>query len=255
MTCGYPILNTAEYTRISVFRCRSDSNHFISPQSNEAVERFHRLLKSALRARLPDSCLDAFPLVLLGIWTCYNDYMVATSAELVYGTALKLPGEFFSTSLPNASVPEFLQSLRCHVRALKPVLASRPSSCPVFISKDLFPSPCIFLRLDRVRRPLEPSYAGPYKVVKRTPKIFTLGIDGKQHTVSMVHLKPILLFPDTVNKVYPSVVPSSDIVTRFGRRSRPVVRFQSSMSSRLQWEYNGNLGSLTVPAYYHFTTM
>ncbi|GFT38165.1 retrovirus-related Pol polyprotein from transposon opus [Nephila pilipes] len=54
---------------------------------------------------------------------------------------LKLLGEFLSSSFPNASDSEFLQSLRRHVRFLKPVPVSCHSSCPVFISKDPFCSP------------------------------------------------------------------------------------------------------------------
>ncbi|GFS96152.1 hypothetical protein NPIL_598351, partial [Nephila pilipes] len=54
-------------------------------------------------------------------------------------------------------------------RSLKPVR--------LFLSgnhqQGYFYSSCVFLRLDGVRRPLEPLYAGPYKVVKRTPKVFT----------------------------------------------------------------------------------
>ncbi|GFT77739.1 hypothetical protein NPIL_344141 [Nephila pilipes] len=39
---------------------------------------------------------------------------------------------------------------------------------------------------------VETTYSGPYKVVKRTPKVCTLKIDDKQHTVSIDHLKPCL---------------------------------------------------------------
>ncbi|GFU27609.1 hypothetical protein NPIL_55631 [Nephila pilipes] len=73
-----------------------------------------------------------------------------------YGTALKQPGELFFSSLPNSSTPEFLQSLRRHDHALKPLPAFRHSPYPAFISKDLFRSPCVFLRLNRVRNPLKP---------------------------------------------------------------------------------------------------
>ncbi|GFT16839.1 hypothetical protein NPIL_436321 [Nephila pilipes] len=66
---------------------------------------------------------------------------------------LKLPGEFFSSSSVNASAPKFLQSLRRHVRVLKPVPASRDSPYPVFISKKLFHSSCVF---HRVQKPPEP---------------------------------------------------------------------------------------------------
>ncbi|GFT88598.1 hypothetical protein NPIL_91171 [Nephila pilipes] len=81
-----------------------------------------------------------------------------------------------------------------------------------------------------VRRPLEPPYPSPCKIMKRTPKVFTLEIDGKQHTVSIDCLKPTHLFSDVINKETPSILPS-DVVTLFGRRSRPVVRFRSLPSS------------------------
>ncbi|GFT88261.1 transposon Ty3-G Gag-Pol polyprotein [Nephila pilipes] len=95
-----------------------------------------------------------------------------------------------------------------------------------FVTKDFFHSPCTFLRLDRVRRSLESPYAGPYKVVKRTSKVFKLEMDGQQHTVFIDRLKPAPLFSDFDNKNTPS-----DVITRFSRLSRPVVGLQSSPSS------------------------
>ncbi|GFT09897.1 retrovirus-related Pol polyprotein from transposon opus [Nephila pilipes] len=120
-------------------------NTLYHTQNNGVLERFHCLLKSALGSHLPDSWLDAFPLVLLGIQSSYKDDMAASFAELVYGMTPKLPGKFFSSSFTNGSTPEFLQSLRCHVSALKPIPTSCHSSCPVFISKDLFRSFGVFL--------------------------------------------------------------------------------------------------------------
>ncbi|GBO03234.1 hypothetical protein AVEN_174963-1 [Araneus ventricosus] len=68
------------------------------PQSNGAMERFHRHLKSALMTHLPENWLDALPLVLFGIRTNFKQDLVASSAGLVYGTTLKLPGEIFLIS-------------------------------------------------------------------------------------------------------------------------------------------------------------
>ncbi|GFS77964.1 integrase catalytic domain-containing protein [Nephila pilipes] len=56
--------------------------------NNGAVKQFHRQLKNALMEYLPDCWLDVLCLVLIGIQTSYKDYMVASSAELAYGTAL-----------------------------------------------------------------------------------------------------------------------------------------------------------------------
>ncbi|GBN24061.1 Retrovirus-related Pol polyprotein from transposon opus [Araneus ventricosus] len=91
------------------------------PQSNEAMKRFHRHLKSALMTHLPENWLDALPLVLFGIRTNFKQDLVASSAGLVYGTTLKLPGEIFSNIPVITSALSFLQILRHHVRSFRPV--------------------------------------------------------------------------------------------------------------------------------------
>ncbi|GFT86768.1 transposon Ty3-I Gag-Pol polyprotein [Nephila pilipes] len=104
--------------------CRLIRTTFYHLQTNGAVERFHRQLKIAQMSHMPDSCLDIFPIVLLRIQTSYKDDMAACSAELIYGTTLKLPGELFSCTSVNEGALGFLQSLRRSVRALKPVPVS-----------------------------------------------------------------------------------------------------------------------------------
>ena len=51
------------------------------------VERFHRQLKAALKARSPTDYA----------WNS-NSLEGTTTAEMVYGTTLRLPGEFFTPS-------------------------------------------------------------------------------------------------------------------------------------------------------------
>ncbi|XP_059805130.1 uncharacterized protein LOC132380394 [Hypanus sabinus] len=66
------------------------------PQSNGLVERFHRHLKSALMARLRGAnWADELPWVLLGIRTAPKDDLHASSAELVYGAPLVVPGSSY----------------------------------------------------------------------------------------------------------------------------------------------------------------
>ena len=58
------------------------------PQSNGLVERFHRHLKSALRARLTGpNWIDELPWVLLGIRTAPKEDLGCSSAKLVYGAS------------------------------------------------------------------------------------------------------------------------------------------------------------------------
>ena len=60
------------------------------------IERLHRQLKAALKCHPnPTHWADSLPLVLLGIRTSLKEDIHCTSAELVYGTSLCLPGDFF----------------------------------------------------------------------------------------------------------------------------------------------------------------
>ena len=74
-------------------RIRTTAYH---PTSNGLIERFHRQLKASLRA-CPDPYhwVDALPLILLGVRTALKEDLGCSSAELVYGTTLRLPGEYF----------------------------------------------------------------------------------------------------------------------------------------------------------------
>ena len=77
-------------------RSRTTAYH---PQTNGMVERFHKQLKMVLKAQPnPATWVDALPLVLLGIRTALKEYLLATAAEMVYGTTLRLLGEFFQSS-------------------------------------------------------------------------------------------------------------------------------------------------------------
>ena len=73
------------------------------------VERFHRSLKAALKARLiGNNWVEQLPWVLLGLRTAPKEDLGYSSAELVYGEPLTVPGEF---TLPQAwpwSATEFL---------------------------------------------------------------------------------------------------------------------------------------------------
>ena len=154
-------------------RFRTTAYH---PQTNGMVERFHRQLKAALKAQPnPDAWIETLPLILPGIRTALKEDLKATTAEMVYGTTLRLPGEFFSSSsatpLPDPS--EFINQLKTHFRTLQstpPRATNRISHIP----NDLSTATHMFVRHDAIRKPLQPPYDGPYPVVKQTPKHFTV---------------------------------------------------------------------------------
>ena len=163
--------------------------HTISyhPITNGMVERFHRQLKAALKSH-PDLsrwCRN-LPLVLLGIRSAIKEDIGCTSAELVYGTTLRLPGSYF-TGAPSSSIPpvsDYVHQLKSTMHSLCAV-PPRPASRIVHVNPDLQNSQFVFLRIDRVRKPLQSPYDGPYRVIARTTKFYTIDIHGKQEVVSV----------------------------------------------------------------------
>ena len=75
-------------------RLRTTAYH---PMANGLVERFHRQIKSSLKAcHTPTHWVESLPIILLGICTALKQDLGCSAAELVYGTTLHIPGEFFS---------------------------------------------------------------------------------------------------------------------------------------------------------------
>ncbi|UYV60514.1 hypothetical protein LAZ67_1001391, partial [Cordylochernes scorpioides] len=54
-------------------------------------------------------------------------------------------------------------------------------------------------RTDRVKKPLEPPYEGPFPVLDRTDKYFTLKVKGRNVTISIDRLRPAYLLADSDN--------------------------------------------------------
>lgn len=83
-------------TLLGIHRYRTASYH---PQANGTVERFHRQPKSSLAASvLREDWSLALPLVLFGIRTSLKTDLHSSSAELIYGATLRLPGELLAVT-------------------------------------------------------------------------------------------------------------------------------------------------------------
>lgn len=70
------------------------------PQANGMIEGWHRSLKTAIKCHETQNWIEALPVVLLGLRTSYKEYIKASTAEMVYDTTLKLPGEYFAAEEP-----------------------------------------------------------------------------------------------------------------------------------------------------------
>ncbi|XP_075526580.1 uncharacterized protein LOC142558316 [Dermacentor variabilis] len=139
------------------------------PMSNGMVERFHRQLKAAVMASEHDSWGKALPMVLLGIRTAYKADVSCSAAELVYGTTLRLPGDFFASGQQQAriSASDYTSRLRGIMNKLRATPPRQPTERRTDVRNELESCSHVFLRNGAVRRPLQAPYDGPFKVLRR----------------------------------------------------------------------------------------
>ncbi|BHF76665.1 hypothetical protein SprV_0501976400 [Sparganum proliferum] len=175
-------------------RIRTTAYH---PAANGMVERFHRQLKASLRAAAdPENWTDHLPLVLLGIRSALKPDLDCSAAELVFGATVRLPGQMISPT-PRVALEDptnLLHRLRQFLCIISPV-PPRPSVSESYLEKDLATCSHVYLRCDRVRRPLEPPYDGPFRVISRGTKNFRIQRGTREEVVSVDRLKAAV--PDT----------------------------------------------------------
>ena len=163
------------------------------PQANGMVERFHRSLKTALKARLDGPrWMDELPIVMLGIRTTWKEDLDAAPVLLTYGTNLRVPGDFLPPPCADKVFPSsaFVQELQEKLRKLSPFPPSHHGSPAPYIPKNLQSADQVYLRHDARKGPLVRPYDGPFPVLTRADKHFDISKDGKAVRVSLDRLKP-----------------------------------------------------------------
>ena len=170
-------------------RIRTTAYH---PSSNGMVERFHRRLKEALKATGCQTLwIEKLPLILLGIRTTIKEDIGYSSAEMMFGTALSIPGDLITkredqTTL-DASV--YTDRLKHFMKEVGPAHTRSRQSSHEHLDKNLSTATHVFVRTDSVRKPLEPPYRGPYKVLQHNDKYFSILQERGPQNVSIDRLK------------------------------------------------------------------
>ena len=162
------------------------------------IEHFHRQLKSALRAYPGQQRWSEYvPVVLLGCRAAIKEVLGYSPAELVYGVPLSLPGQMLNPiDLTGTDPALYINRLRSYAGNLPPRY-SREQTLKPSVPKDISSWTHVFLRKDAVKAPLTPPYTGPYRVLSRTDKLFTLDISGKKESVSIDGVKRAFLNANT----------------------------------------------------------
>ena len=166
-------------------RIRTTAYH---PSSNGLVWQ----LKAGLKAIAdPTHWVTALPMVLLGIHTSLKLDIGCCAAELVYGTTLRLPGEYFYPIKDQHPDPLLYTSqLKAIMQQLRTPPVKVKHHKQTYMSNDLTTCTHVFVRHNAVKKPLQRPYDGPFQMLKRTGKHFTLKIKDKESVVSMDRLKP-----------------------------------------------------------------
>ncbi|CAB0032450.1 unnamed protein product [Trichogramma brassicae] len=168
------------------------------PKGNGMVERMHRTLKARaqmLTTQTPWTL--ALPAVLLGLRTTFKEDLQASPSEMLFGTSLRIPGEFIAKQ--RRSSDDETSRLRrlspAALAAMRPVPASRHVQHRPFVFKELGSCEYVLRRIDTVRKPLEPPYSGPHRVVRRIDdeRTFVVDVNGVEKTLSTDQLKPAFL--------------------------------------------------------------
>ena len=119
-----------------------------------------------------------------------GDYRFISSAQLVLGQPLVLPGEL--KDVVEVSAEDFSSQLAsvgpsptCQPRSYAAVAASNIS-----ISKQLQEALYVYVRRGGTIPPLAPVYSGPYRVLHAGPKVFILEVGATHESVSVHRLTP-----------------------------------------------------------------
>ena len=168
-------------------RCQTTTPYH--PESNGMVERFHRRLKDALRARSASSDWpDQLPLILLGLRSAPAEESGVSSAELVFGSTPSLPSSFLDQR-PEAGEMFFKGLQRILLRL--PPTPTRPSPAPVWVDPALHTATHVYVRRDGHVPSLEPLYNGPFLVLEKKEKVFILEIGQRRCPINIARLKTV----------------------------------------------------------------
>ena len=151
------------------------------PQSNGMVERWHRQLKDALRARnAAEKWAEHLPWVLLGLRAAPKEESGISAGEAALGHQLSVPGQL----LPPVD-RQGPQLERSSIPATKRSYADTVSQSSPLDSVEF-----VYVKNGGVGKPFGQQYQGPYQVLERSTKVFKLKIGSRVEVVSRDRLRP-----------------------------------------------------------------
>ena len=170
-------------------RLRTSPYH---PEGNGMIERFHRTLKTALTARKQD-WLISLPLVELSLRSIPNDTGFCPFTAVTGSPILAPHMQFNNIKCDTETNSTYIERLaQCVERTDFTQLAQGRHHTPSgrHPTLSIKEGDLVWVRVDRVRRPLEAPYEGPFPVVTANQSTVTVRYpSGRTSTVSKARVK------------------------------------------------------------------
>ena len=162
-----------------------------NPKANGMIERQHRILKNILKTH-GENWLATLPIALLAMRITPSETTKYAPFTLVTGSIIHAPANFLNTK--QTDLPNFVQELTQNLETFHfspPQWHLNQQKQTGYIPKELSNASKVWVRIDRLKRPLEAPYAGPFEVVERNDKYYTVRLpSGKCDTIAIHRLKP-----------------------------------------------------------------
>ncbi|GBO26757.1 hypothetical protein AVEN_245616-1 [Araneus ventricosus] len=140
--CGFKVCTTTAY----------------HPQCNGKIESIHRTIKAAIRAHNSIKWTQTLSTVFWRLRSTLRGDTYYTIAQIVLGQPINLPVEFFEKPKNILDTDTFAIEQQKQMELSKLLDTHRLPSQKIFVHKDLLTCTHVFIRIDRVRKPLEPPY-------------------------------------------------------------------------------------------------
>lgn len=164
------------------------------PEANGLLEGYHHKLKNSLRALADPNWSERIPIINL-IWNnVIREDGLYSPSQIVFGTNLLLPNDFFEDPIDAKLVSKpTLDLIRKYMSDMSTLRSTETNlhrnRFPGIISKDLQSNPFVF-EVEHSRTGINPTYRGPFEVLDRKESYFTIQKPTGPSNVSIQHLKP-----------------------------------------------------------------
>ena len=169
----------------------------------------------------------------------------------VTGTQCLLPQLLIDSTIKESITQNFIRDLHKTMSQfyVKDFIKRVTKFAKSYVPEKLQTCDKVWIRVDRVRRPLEAPYSGPYTVLQRTPKYFLVKINNDMDTqVSVDRLKPYIeVQKQTVEKQVEEKMNNNktlrdseqEINVRNKKEDSPMINTKSSSGRTVSWKkYN-----------------